>query len=695
MSATDIRIGLELEAPQTTSLSSGLPVQFPQLNSYVLIPSGNGHVVCVLRSVWIERSPFPRRPGLKDFDLIDLPFPLRKLSVAPIGTMRPKEGSVAELELVRGVYQFPSVGDPALVPSPGQLRSIIESSTSNGRVSVGYSPLAGNVEVRVDPDRMFGRHLAVLGNTGSGKSCTVAGLVRWSVLAARAQTPENKLLNARFVVLDPNGEYLTAFKDLPGGCRVFQAPPLDDTSFSRIALPAWMWNSSEWIAFAEAAPRTQRPLLLRALRELKGGDGERPDAALFAAARLLAAYRDQFASIHRNKSFLSFPGYKDVANLLERLSRDLEFQARRAPEELAKGFRDLASRLTKLRSGRVEVGRDGKEYPQAFADREIEVIQERLETLLEDLPAEAARGLPLEDAPVPFDIDELPGALERLAQLEPSALIDSMVMRIRSMLSDGRKRDILLDDAAPTVLIEWIESYLGMDSDENSIAVIDLSLIPQDVVHMFVAVFSRLIFETIQRYRKANSETLPTVLVVEEAHTFIQRGRMAEDDLPSPQQLCRQTFEKIAREGRKFGLGLVLSSQRPSELSPTALSQCNTFMLHRIVNDQDQELVRRLIPDNVSGILAELPSLPSRQGILLGWATSVPVLIEVHELAVEHRPESADPEFWDVWTQASDRSADWTDLVQRWVPVRKDGERGEEHPADPPESEGDDGNGSG
>ena len=116
-----------------------------------------------------------------------------------------------------------------------------------------------------------------------------------------------------------------------------------------------------------------------------------------------------------------------------------------------------------------------------------------------------------------------------------------------------------------------------------------------------------------------HNELLPTVIVMEEAHNFIKRYNDSSEEI-STSQLCTEALEKIAKEGRKFGLSLTLLSQRPSELSPTVLSQCNTFLLHRIVNDRDQELVRRLVPDNIGGLLQELPILPTRKAILLGWA---------------------------------------------------------------------------
>ena len=116
----------------------------------------------------------------------------------------------------------------------------------------------------------------------------------------------------------------------------------------------------------------------------------------------------------------------------------------------------------------------------------------------------------------------------------------------------------------------------------------------------------------------------------------------------------------------------VLSSQRPSELSQTVLSQCNTFLLHRISNDRDQEIVHRLVPDNLKGLLRELPSLPSQNAILLGWASELPVLVRMNDLPSRYRPQSDDPDYWDVWTGVDkdgnvvERNANWKSIVDDW-----------------------------
>lgn len=274
-----------------------------------------------------------------------------------------------------------------------------------------------------------------------------------------------------------------------------------------------------------------------------------------------------------------------------------------------------------------------------------------------------------EDTPIHFRVSDLPEHLNQIAIDQGgnvAGFISTLELRLRSMLADRRLGPII-DQEPPPDFGGWLGDYIGTNGAANGeIAIIDLSLVPSDVTHIVVAVLGRLMFEGLQRYRRATGQALPTVLVLEEAHTFVRRTNERDTDTATPQHLCREAFERIAREGRKFGLGLVLSSQRPSELSPTVLAQCNTFLLHRIVNDLDQDLVARLVPDNLAGLLRELPSLPSRQAILLGWATPIPVLVEITELPEGQRPNSKDPDFWDVWTGKEERPIDWSAVVVDW-----------------------------
>ena len=152
-------------------------------------------------------------------------------------------------------------------------------------------------------------------------------------------------------------------------------------------------------------------------------------------------------------------------------------------------------------------------------------------------------------------------------------------------------------------------------------------------------------------------------MVMEEAHSFIHK---TSDEESGANKLCTRVFERIAREGRKYGLGLIVSSQRPAELSETVLSQCNSFILHRIVNDRDQAMVKKLVPDNIGSLLNELPSLPTKKAIVLGSAVQIPILVDVNEIPRLKRPQSDTPDYWGVWTGNTSVETNWEPIVNIW-----------------------------
>ena len=271
---------------------------------------------------------------------------------------------------------------------------------------------------------------------------------------------------------------------------------------------------------------------------------------------------------------------------------------------------------------------------------------------------------PSEDVPIPFVGTDFANHLEILSKRENvQQFLDSLIMRVRTMLSDTRMKSIVSDGQKHITLDGWLNNHLG----DKNITIIDLSMVPSEVIHIITAVIARMVFEALQRYRKLKHQILPTVMVIEEAHTFVKRYKEDAEN-QNATSVCCQVFEKIAREGRKFGLGLVVSSQRPSELSPTVLSQCNTFLLHRISNDRDQDLVSRFVPDNLRGLLRELPSLPSQQAILMGWASELPLLVKINDLPEGHQPQSDDPGFWNVWTgtDKKERKTNWKGIADDW-----------------------------
>ena len=677
VTAEELRIALFNETPQATALNTGTPTGFPRVNAYVLIPNETGAVVAVIKEISIVRA--KPGPGKQDEALVDIPFPARTVIAIPFGTLL-REGNDVDRQplyaLERGVPVLPSVGDPVLLPTATQLRSIVEAKTDDRLIQIGSAPFAGNARVWVHPDKLFGRHLAVLGNTGSGKSCSVAGIVRWSLESAAtsqavAQEGEQaKPANARFIILDPNGEYSQAFED--GTLPVRRFAVGGKSGANPLTVPGWLWNGQEWAAFTSAQPGVQRPILLRALRQLRNA-GSSVVTARSQAIRRYTGYVRKLEQLSADlpQSITDFPNNKNFGDLLEGLV-GLTQNDEAVLEPYGADVADLLAAIGAIRDPIEEV-RSSRQWANGagynnFQPNDLHAIVAQLQTITDAFPIAETHGEISEDAPVRFDVSALPDRIHDVAMATGGQALNNvepLINRVQVMLGDAGLRPVIDTEGAGS-LSEWLAGLLGpSEAATEPLAILDLSLVPSDVVHVAVAVISRLIFEALQRHIKETNKALPTVLVLEEAHSFVRK----DADVGASAQaadLCRQTFERIAREGRKFGLGLVLASQRPSELSPTVLAQCNSFLLHRIVNDVDQNLVRRLVPDALGGLLGELPTLPSQQAILLGWAVPTPVLIRIRDLQKTQRPSSDDPRFWGTWLGLEGAPPDWIQVAKTW-----------------------------
>jgi len=669
VSPDEIKVALEIEAPESISLNTGRPRPFPRVNSYVLIPVDDGFVVGQIEWLTIERSPFPKRRGMQDFGLVDLPYPARKLSLNPVGTLRSHPRDFDRLVFRRGTDALPSVGAAVVLPTEQQLRFIVESGARR-RVRIGTSPLASDAEVCIDPNRLFGRHLAVLGNTGSGKSCSVAGLIRWSIEQAE-QVCQGQQPNARFVILDPNGEYARAFGSESSNlsARIFTVNPNHQDGVRPLRVPLWFWNSAEWCSFTQASAKTQRPTLLHALRLVRDGHDEPTEATGHAMRRFI---RTVVATIQSEKNTGSpwgvFPRPKAFYEKLEKWKSSIEAKMSSFTGDQLCALQAFVGQIEQLCAPRRE-----RHPVYDFTLQDVDNLLDLGSRAHTAFGGTEDDMLPVDvDAPRRFEGDSLLQATEASAELlNVSEHVETLLIRLRTLLADTRMKPVLSSPAELT-LEQWLKDYIGEDKAANGcVSVIDLSLVPTEVVHVITAVVARMIFEALQRYVKLKGVALPTVLVMEEAHTFIKRYREDAENQDAA-TVCCQVFERIAREGRKFGLGLILSSQRPSELSPTVLSQCNSFLLHRISNDRDQELVHRLVPDNLKGLLRELPSLPSQYAILLGWASELPVLVKMNNLPRTQQPRSDDPEFWEVWVGRDEdnasvkREINWREIANDW-----------------------------
>lgn len=672
VSPDEIKVVLDLDAPSDVALNSGVPRPFPRINSYVLIAGEGGYLVSQIEWITIERSQFPKRRGMQDFGILDLPYPLRKMSVIPLGVLKENVGDDAGMcsyVFIRGIEVFPTVGNPVLIPTQTQLKAIVESG-SNRRVNIGISPLAGNAVVSVDPDRLFGRHLAVLGNTGSGKSCSVAGLIRWSVESAKTEK-QKKLVPGQeavetstpFIILDPNGEYTKSFIGL-SNVRIYGAEKNEEQGIEQLTVPLWLWNTAEWVAFTQAGGKAQKPTLVQALRCVRDGSIKietESEAKMRRYLRSLISLNQ--LEITNGTPWMGGGKSKGYSESLRTWKDGIKNEDTFTPIE-ANNI-EKASRAFDAVFNSNTSSPDWPKYPRTT----VEQLQQALIAAYTAFGGAETDVLPIDaDVPRPFTGDDFLRSIEANAgMMGTSDYVETMLMRVKTLLADAKLKPVICPNADKDILLDdWLDKYICPSNGKNgSITIVDLSLLPAEVTHIITSVMARVTLEALQRYRRQNDgKTLPTVLVMEEAHTFIKRYN-ADAENENATAMCTKVFEKIAREGRKYGLGLVLSSQRPSELSPTVISQCNSFLLHRLSNDRDQELVNKLVPDNLRGILRELPSLPARNAILLGWASELPVMVRMNYLNEYFRPKSDDPEYWRTWTE-NDKTVEWNEISRGW-----------------------------
>ena len=185
-----------------------------------------------------------------------------------------------------------------------------------------------------------------------------------------------------------------------------------------------------------------------------------------------------------------------------------------------------------------------------------------------------------------------------------------------------------------------------------------MSLLPFQVLETITGLIGRMILEFLSRFDKKKRGSIPVVIAFEEAQNYIP-----EVNRKDRESISKKVFERIAREGRKYGLSLLVSSQRPSELSKAVLSQCNSFIVHRIQNPDDQSYIRKLVSSANSEILNQLPTLAQQHVIVMGDCVRTPIVARMND--ANPKPNSNNPEFIGNWLQED--VADYEGVVKRWT----------------------------
>lgn len=268
------------------------------------------------------------------------------------------------------------------------------------------------------------------------------------------------------------------------------------------------------------------------------------------------------------------------------------------------------------------------------------------------------------DSPVPYELSALIDKLKKddtekgVGKTGPvkgewEGRLTRFVSRLEAKAED-RRYGFMFKPPTNTLEYAWLAKQIGSllapGEGKHGIKIVDFSEVPSDVLPIVTGVFARLLYD-VQFWMQAERRT-PFVFVCDEAHLYLP----VKDDADVVERQALYCFERIAKEGRKYGVSLLVVSQRPSDVSRTILSQCNNFLILRLTNDQDQNVVRHLMPDSLAGVLDGLPLLDTGEAVLLGDAILLPARIKLTLPRIE--PLSATRDFWKEWgDMASDPAA--------------------------------------
>ncbi len=511
-------------------------------------------------------------------------------------------------EFRRGISQHPTINDEAHLVTEQDLARIYGRPNAPNCVRIGSIASAESIPALVDVNRLVGRHSAVLGSTGAGKSTTVANLL------ASLSDP-NRYPSSRVIVFDIHGEYSVALKDRATVFRVNPAPKSDE---KQLFVPYWALSFDELL---DVTP----------FRGVKDADR----AALVEEVKRLKS-----ASLDMRER----PG----------VTRDTMTVDTPVPFSIHRLWYEL--------------------YRQVCSTHTTQGINQSSDTEAIETDADGNRqlGAIMEVRP-PIYRPITTGGPNRVFLSGSSLNIRRQILATQSLLRDTRYDFLFrpgpwcpepgpekLDAQPEKDIADLLELWLG---NSRPISVLDLSGIPASILMNLIGVLLRLLFDALFWGRRLpeGGRARPLLVVLEEAHSYLMSGKEGPAAIGA---------RRVVKEGRKYGIGAMIVSQRPSEIDSTILSQCGTTFAMRLSNTNDRSHVTGAVSDNLEGLLEMLPALRTGEAIVVGEAVHLPLRAFIEEPAKGRRPDSDDPKVYDPegergWNRAR-REENYGDVAERW-----------------------------
>tara|TARA_E500000318_G_scaffold10544_1_gene9262 strand:+ start:1715 stop:3451 length:1737 start_codon:yes stop_codon:yes gene_type:complete len=471
----------------------------------------------------------------------------------------------------RGISQYPNVGDGVHITTESSLAKIYGAS-EQGQVVIGALSSAESIPAKLALNELVTRHSAILGSTGSGKSTTVASLLR--SIASSDEGAEH-YPSARILMLDIHGEYSAALSDI---ATVFSVDP--QAGEQELLMPYWALDASDLLGF------------------LTGG----------VEAGRETAFTDKIFELKvASHAARNFPG---VLSSSITVDTPLPFS-----------LKQLWYELINFEVTTFEGPNRDQPTLQNAGDAD-ELIAPRYKP-----HAMGAQG--------PF-LNQQAIGIRRQLNLLRSLLLDR---RYNFLLHPG-DWEPALDGTIDKDLDELLAGWIG---GPKPITILDLSGVPSLVLERLVGSILKIVYESMfwSREKSEGGIERPLLVVMEEAHRYLSSGANG---------LASQTVQKIAKEGRKYGVGAMVISQRPSEVDETILSQCGTYFALRLSNPQDRARVQGTLPDGLVSLLEVLPVLRTGEAIVMGEAAKLPMRCRISLPTEEHQPRSNDPKVSERWS---------------------------------------------
>jgi len=583
--------GAAISVHQSPGVASGIAIiggksyRIGQVGSFVRIPQGYHDLYGIVSEVGANATPEAVRQ-LRDHGE-------RWMTIQLVG-------EIVGASFERGISQYPNVNDEVHLVTEEDL-AVIYGTADGGQVVIGRLANAEGISVRVDLDKLITRHCAVLGSTGSGKSTTVASLLR-SIALGGANETGKEFPSARILLLDIHGEYGRALRSVS---RVFRVNPSEEEQ--PLHIPFWALAPDELITFLMG--RLDDKPLTQILDRILDYKTKRVEAAPVVGLDLNSMTADSPVPFSLKKLWFE---------LLEPEIKTWADQPRTVPAIAEAGDAET------LKAPRYKLHGAGSAAP--FINQ-IGVL----------------------------------GIRRQLDQMR-SRLLD----RQYDFLLHPGKWEPNLDGVAAKDLDDLLQSWLG---HSKPITILDLSGIPSSVVARLIGAILKIIFDGLLwgREKSEGGIARPVLVVMEEAHRYLSK----ESEGPA-----RSMVQRVVKEGRKFGIGAMIVSQRPSEVDETILSQCGTFIAMRLSNSADRNKVQASLSDNLAGVVDSLPVLRTGEAIITGEAARLPIRCRIALPDEQYRPNSEDPAVAKRWqnpriTENYNRiAASWRAQNPLWAAIR-------------------------